>query len=114
MLNLPKRKNPIFFTKSDFIILSHIGEGSFSQVYKIQKKNTSEIFALKIMNLENLSKNNLENIENEIKIQKNLKNENITKLIDFFESEKKVYLILEFCENGNLFDFIKKKKKKFK
>ena len=110
MINFPKRKNPKFFSKSDFIILEKIGCGSFSEVFKVQKKNSSEIFALKIMNLENLTKNDFENIKNEIKIQKTLKNENCLKLVDYFEESNFVYLLLEYCDLGNLYNFLQTNK----
>ena len=35
----------------------------------------------------------------------------ITKLYHYFEDKENVYLILEFASNGNLFNYLRKKKK---
>ena len=54
---------------------------------------------------------NLENLKREIRIQKKLYHPHILKLYNFFEDKENVYLILEYCENGTLFEYINKKKK---
>ena len=39
---------------------------------------------------------------------KKLKNQNIVELINFFETKNNYYLILEFCNNGDLQKWLKK------
>lgn len=53
----------------------------------------------------------IENLKNEIKIQKRLHHPHIIQLFDFFEDHENIYLVLEYAENGNLRSFLKRKKR---
>lgn len=53
----------------------------------------------------------IENLKNEIKIQKRLHHPHIIQLFDFFEDHNNIYLVLEYAENGNLRSFLKRKKR---
>lgn len=50
-------------------------------------------------------------MKQEIKIHKKLNHLHIIKLYNFFEDKYFIYMILEFAEKGNLFNYIKKNKK---
>ena len=50
-------------------------------------------------------------MKREIKIQKKLDHPHIVKLYHAFEDSENVYLILEYAPNGNLFFYLKRKKK---
>jgi serine/threonine protein kinase len=56
-------------------------------------------------------KNLSKNIESEISNHKKLKHPYIIKLYDFFEDNEFVYLVLEYAENNNLYEYVKKKGK---
>lgn len=51
------------------------------------------------------------NVQTEIKIQRNLNHPHIIQLHDYFEDSSNIYLLLEYAEKGNLYKFLKKKKK---
>ena len=79
--------------------INFLGEGAFGSVYKVRRKNsgTREIIrALKEINKENVIGNEDE-IRNEIEVLKNLDHPNIMKIFEFFEDDKNMYLINEFC-----------------
>jgi len=46
---------------------------------------------------------------NKYKIHQQLKHKNIVKLINIFEDADNHYLMLEFCEGGDLFHYLKSK-----
>ena len=50
-------------------------------------------------------------MKQEIKIHKKLNHPHIIKLYHFFEDKCFIYMIMEYAENGTLFNFIKKRKK---
>ena len=45
-------------------------------------------------------------VKNEIAIMKKLKSQNIVQLIEDFEDNNFVYIVLEYCEQGTLFNYI--------
>lgn len=47
-------------------------------------------------------------IEKEIEICKKLKNKNIVELYDSFKTDKYIYIIFEYCSNGDLEILFKK------
>lgn len=48
-------------------------------------------------------------LENEIKVLRTCNNENIIKLYDLKKTANNFYLILEFCNEGDMNDYIKQK-----
>ena len=103
-----------FFTEKEKIYerVRELGKGGFGSVYKIQKINNGKFFALKRIVVED--NNGLKEIQKEIQNMILLRNEkNIVKIFDVYKQERMfediLYIIMEFCENGNLDDFIKNK-----
>ena len=84
-----------------------LGQGAFGSVYKVRRKNTGTreiIRALKEISKEsmNVSEENQEEIRNEIEVLKSIDHPNIMKIFEFFEDEKNIYLINEFCGGGDV------------
>ena len=101
-------------TKVDFLseynIRGIIGKGTFSIVKLGEHKKTKEKVAIKILQKNKiLNKEDLIRIEREIGILKSLKHPNIIKIHRIEEDDKRFYIIMEFCENGELFNRIVEK-----
>ena len=93
----------------DFDIGDMLGSGAFGQVYKVTHKSSKRVFALKVIEKAKLKKNKMENqIQNEVKIMYSLDNENIVRLFNHFEDDENVYLVMEFAEEGQLMNKLKK------
>ena len=105
-LELPPRKNPIFKSISEFILGRKLGDGAYAIVRKAIHIDTESTYAIKIIALSTLGENDYENVEKELDIHSNISHPYIIKLIDFFQDEEKVYLVLEFASKGNLFKFM--------
>jgi serine/threonine-protein kinase ULK2 len=99
------------FVLGDYIFSGKkIGKGAFSVIYKGTHKTTGKVYAIKEISYENLSK--IKNtIKREFTVMKKLDHPNIIKLHEvFFDSENKnVYLVLDYYEKGDLFNFLKGK-----
>ena len=96
---------------SDYNIKGIIGKGTFSIVKLGEHKKTKEKVAIKIMQKNKiLSKDDLIRIEREIEILKRLNHPNVIKIHKIYDDEKKFYIIMEFCENGELFNRIVEKR----
>ena len=83
-----------------------LGEGAFGSVFKVKRKNTGReiIRAMKEISKDSICYNeeNEEEIRNEIEVLKNLDHPNIMKIFEFFEDDKNIYLINEFCGGGDI------------
>jgi len=89
---------------SDFEIGTPLGRGKFGRVYLAREKNTEYMVALKMMFKSELVKDHMEHqVRREIEIQTHLTHPNILKMLTYFWDEKKIYLILEFAQEGELF-----------
>ncbi|XP_066441555.1 serine/threonine-protein kinase DCLK3 [Eleutherodactylus coqui] len=82
-----------------------IGDGNFAVVKECRLRKTNQEFAMKIIDKAKLvGKEDI--IENEVQIIKLLSHPNIVKLLDDFETESEIYLIMEYIKGGDLFDAI--------
>ncbi|XP_028907567.1 serine/threonine-protein kinase ULK1 isoform X1 [Ornithorhynchus anatinus] len=92
--------------KFEFSRKDLIGHGAFAVVFKgrHQEKHDLEV-AVKCINKKNLAKSQTL-LGKEIKILKELKHENIVALYDFQEMANSVYLVMEYCNGGDLADYL--------
>ncbi|KAM3822268.1 serine/threonine-protein kinase DCLK3 isoform 1-T1 [Vipera latastei] len=82
-----------------------IGDGNFAVVMECHHRSTNQIFAMKIIDKSKL-KGKEDMLENEILIIKSLSHPNIVSLIEVFETEEEIHLIMEYVPGGDLFDAI--------
>ncbi|KAM3127832.1 hypothetical protein pb186bvf_020063 [Paramecium bursaria] len=88
----------------DFLIGKCLGKGQFSEVFMCIEKHTGMIFALKKIKKDYLKDQQLKDqILMEIAVQQSLDHPNIIKLYNHYQDEKYIYLLLEYCHEGELF-----------
>ncbi|XP_019718370.1 serine/threonine-protein kinase ULK1a isoform X5 [Hippocampus comes] len=86
-----------------------IGHGAFAVVFKGRHKEKHDWeVAVKCINKKNLAKSH-SLLGKEIKILKELKHENIVRLLDYQEIDGSVYLIMEYCNGGDLAEYLQSK-----
>lgn len=90
----------------NYKLLEILGEGAFSTVYKVENTVNGKYYAMKIINKDSLSEKQLNNIQNEINIMKNLHHQNVLKLHQFYNHTDYCYLVLEYCNGGEVFNKI--------
>lgn len=105
MKEIYSKRPPNFQWKlNDFEIGTPLGRGKFGRVYLAREKNTQYMVALKMMFKSELVSDHMEyQVRREIEIQTHLNHPNIVKMLTYFWDEKKIYLILEFAQEGELF-----------
>ncbi|XP_015120414.1 serine/threonine-protein kinase ULK3 [Diachasma alloeum] len=97
-------------TLNDYVILEKIGTGSYATVHRAVKKGGNrEVVAIKCVDSTTLSKSAIDNLLTEINLLKILKHENIVSMKDFFWHEGRIYIVMEYCDGGDLSSFIKRK-----
>ncbi|KAG0352791.1 Serine/threonine-protein kinase, partial [Gamsiella multidivaricata] len=93
----------------DYIVEHEIGRGSFATVYKGYHRVTKEPVAIKSVLRSKLTKKLLENLASEINILKGIRHDHIVALVDCKETESHIHLVMEYCSQGDLSQYIKRK-----
>ena len=99
-------------TLGDYIIKKTIGKGTFSKVKLGIHKETKQKVAIKILEKSAIvEKDDLERIIREMTILNQIDHINVIKVYDIYESEDNYLIIMEYCEGGELFNYIVKNQK---
>ena len=90
-----------------------IGQGAFGKVNIGLNILTGRVVAIKSFNKKNLNKNgdNMKKILYETNLMKKLNHPNITKILEMFEDDEYILIAMEYINGGNLFSFVKKRRK---
>uniref|UniRef100_A0A8K9X150 Maternal embryonic leucine zipper kinase n=1 Tax=Oncorhynchus mykiss TaxID=8022 RepID=A0A8K9X150_ONCMY len=82
-----------------------IGSGGFAKVKLGRHILTGEKVAIKIMEKKELGED-LPRVKVEIEAMKSLSHQHVCRLYHVIETNTKIYMILEYCPGGELFDYI--------
>ena len=99
------------FKNKNYIIEKELGKGTYGVVYKVRNKNDNNIYVIKQISLRGLTKNQKNEVKQESEILKKIKSKYVVKYYDSFEEEDKLNIVMEYCESGDLNDFIENQKK---
>ena len=97
----------------DFKIISKLGEGAYSTVYKVKRIVDNNIYALKKVKLLNLSEKEKQNSLNEVRLLASIKSNFVISYKEAFFDEKDSTLgiVMEFADRGDLYQRIVEHKK---
>ena len=98
---------------NDFQIISKLGEGAYSTVFKVRRNVDNIIYALKKVKLLNLSEKEKENSLNEVRILASVKSNFVVSYKEAFFDEKDntLCIVMEFADRGDLYQKIVQHKK---
>ena len=96
----------------DYEILGLIGKGNFGSISKILRKSDNKILVWKELDYSLMSEKEKQNIVSEVNILKELHHPNIVQYYDRIidKQNQKIYIIMEYCEGGDIGKLIKKLK----
>ncbi|CAN6476261.1 unnamed protein product [Victoria cruziana] len=98
------------FTINDFDLGKLYGVGSYSKVVRARKKDAGNVYALKIMDKKFITKENkISYVKMERVVLDQLDHPGIVKLFFTFQDTYSLYMALESCDGGELFDQITRK-----
>uniref|UniRef100_A0A3P8YGG7 MAP/microtubule affinity-regulating kinase 3 n=1 Tax=Esox lucius TaxID=8010 RepID=A0A3P8YGG7_ESOLU len=90
----------------NYRLLKTIGKGNFAKVKLARHVLTGKEVAVKIIDKTQLNSSSLQKLFREVRIMKLLNHPNIVKLFEVIETEKTLYLIMEYASGGEVFDYL--------
>eukprot|EP01112_Ceratiomyxa_fruticulosa_P018548 TRINITY_DN594_c0_g1_i1.p1 TRINITY_DN594_c0_g1~~TRINITY_DN594_c0_g1_i1.p1 ORF type:complete len:439 (+),score=108.18 TRINITY_DN594_c0_g1_i1:321-1637(+) len=97
---------------ADFELLNLVGKGSFGKVMQVRKKDTGEIFAMKVLSKKHIvDHNEVEHTKAERNILQKLNHPFLVGLNYSFQTEDKLYFILDYVNGGELFFHLQREKR---
>uniref|UniRef100_A0A8C5R170 Serine/threonine-protein kinase MARK2 n=1 Tax=Leptobrachium leishanense TaxID=445787 RepID=A0A8C5R170_9ANUR len=110
--NMPRGRTSIATTADDqphignYRLLKTIGKGNFAKVKLARHVLTGKEVAVKIIDKTQLNSSSLQKLFREVRIMKVLNHPNIVKLFEVIETEKTLYLVMEYASGGEVFDYL--------
>lgn len=88
----------------DFDIVKKLGSGSFSDVFQVRRKSDQQVYAMKKVKLDKLTKKEQENALNEVRILASVDHKNVIgyKEAFFEEYTKTLCIVMEMADGGDL------------
>ncbi|XP_045463380.1 serine/threonine-protein kinase MARK2 isoform X5 [Harmonia axyridis] len=93
-------------TIGKYKLLKTIGKGNFAKVKLAKHVPTGKEVAIKIIDKTQLNPGSLLKLFREVRIMKMLDHPNIVKLFQVIETEKTLYLVMEYASGGEVFDYL--------
>ncbi|OHT05980.1 CAMK family protein kinase [Tritrichomonas foetus] len=95
-----------------YTLYNVIGHGSFSVVRQAMIPSTKDVYACKIIPKINFKERNLaKRFQLEIRVMQQLHHPNIVQINDIFKDKNYYYVIIEYLNGGNLFDYVVRKRR---
>ncbi|XP_077142733.1 serine/threonine-protein kinase 33 [Ranitomeya variabilis] len=89
---------------------NELGRGSFGVVIEATHKETGKKWAIKKVHREKAGSSAVKLLEREVSILKRVNHDHLIHLEEVFETPKRVYLVMELCEGGELQTILHRKK----
>ncbi|XP_076131547.1 MAP/microtubule affinity-regulating kinase 3-like [Alosa pseudoharengus] len=90
----------------NYRLLKTIGKGNFAKVKLARHILTGREVAIKIIDKTQLNPTSLQKLFREVRIMKLLNHPNIVKLFEVIETEKTLFLVMEYASGGEVFDYL--------
>lgn len=98
-------------TKMDFLREGEkpVGRGAFGEVWKVIHHTTNKEYCIKILDKREISDQKLVNqLNKEIEIMYKINHPHSIKLVNHFEDDEKIYMIMNYAPKGTVFSTLKK------
>ncbi|XP_060050871.1 serine/threonine-protein kinase Nek3 isoform X2 [Erinaceus europaeus] len=95
----------------DYTVLSVIGEGSFGRALLVQQESSNQMFAMKEIRLPKSSSDTQKSRKEAVLLAK-MKHPNVVTFKESFEADGHLYIVMEYCDGGDLMQKIKHQKGK--
>ncbi|XP_053111348.1 serine/threonine-protein kinase Nek1 isoform X2 [Hemicordylus capensis] len=93
-----------------YIKVQKIGEGSFGKAILVKAKENGKQYVIKEINISKMSNKEREESRKEVAVLANMKHPNIVLYRESFEEGGCLYIVMDYCEGGDLFKKINAQK----
>ncbi|XP_069711869.1 serine/threonine-protein kinase Nek1 isoform X1 [Phaenicophaeus curvirostris] len=93
-----------------YIKVRKIGEGSFGKAFLVKAKENGQQYVIKEINISKMSNKEREESRREVAVLANMKHPNIVLYRESFEENGCLYIVMDYCEGGDLFKRINAQK----
>lgn len=90
----------------DYIIKENLGLGSYGTIYKVLKKSNNNIYVIKRISLVGMTQEQIEKAKLESKILSSINSPYIVKYYESFLENDFLNIVMEYCDGGDLNEFI--------
>lgn len=101
---------------SDFEILSQVGKGASGRVYLVRDRQSGEHLALKVIEKSAVYENDdayRHALDERLVLEMACDHPFILNLRYAFQTSRRLYIVTEYCEGGDLFDHLRRRQKPF-
>ncbi|CAD8133722.1 unnamed protein product [Paramecium octaurelia] len=93
-----------------YLLNEEIGRGFSSKVYKGKDDVSQELVAVKVIDMKMIKQSiHSQLLKNEINALRSFNSKHIMKLHDVFQTQNNTYIITEYCDSGDLNNYIRKR-----
>ncbi|XP_051698524.2 serine/threonine-protein kinase Nek1 isoform X7 [Oryctolagus cuniculus] len=86
-----------------YVRLRKIGEGSFGKAVLVKSTEDGRQYVIKEINISRMSSKEREESRREVAVLANMKHPNIVQYRESFEENGSLYIVMDYCEGGDLF-----------
>lgn len=88
-------------------MISQIGEGSFGSVFKVRHDKTGDIYVLKKISIEGMSREDIRDAQQEYEVHKTIKSDYVVKYEGHFKDKGVICILLEYMDGGDVGQYLK-------
>ncbi|XP_063090843.1 serine/threonine-protein kinase Nek1 isoform X13 [Cavia porcellus] len=93
-----------------YVRLQKIGQGSFGKAILVKSTEDGRQYVIKEINISRMSSKEREESRREVAVLANMKHPNIVQYKESFEENGSLYIVMDYCEGGDLFKRINAQK----
>uniref|UniRef100_A0A8C3WU62 non-specific serine/threonine protein kinase n=1 Tax=Catagonus wagneri TaxID=51154 RepID=A0A8C3WU62_9CETA len=93
-----------------YVRVQKIGEGSFGKAILVKSTEDDRQYVIKEINISRMSNKEREESRREVAVLANMKHPNIVQYRESFEENGSLYIVMDYCEGGDLFKRINAQK----
>ncbi|CAD8094480.1 unnamed protein product [Paramecium primaurelia] len=95
--------------KMKFQLVKKLGQGAFAEVYSAKKKQSEEYFAVKMFEKSFINSNlDKQSLLKEIKVLRTIYHDSTVSLLELYETQCYIYIVMELLKGGNLSQYLDK------